>query len=105
MIKLQPANIKPLSDRVLVQRMDEEQRSAGGIVIPDTATKDKSTRGEVLAVGPGKQVDGQIVPLTVSVGDKILFGQYSGTDIKVNTGEEGKFVVMREEDVIAIIEE
>ena len=93
--------IRPLHDRVIVKRIEEERKSAGGIVIPDTAAE-KPDQGEVLAVGPGKKnEDGKLVPVDVKVGDKILFGKYSGTEVKVD-GEE--LVVMREEDVMAVIE-
>ena len=94
-------NLRPLHDRVIVKRMEEERMSAGGIVIPDSATE-KPIRGEVLAVGNGKILDnGEKRPLDISVGDKILFGKYSGTEVKVD-GEE--LLVMREEDIMAVIE-
>jgi chaperonin GroES len=93
--------LRPLHDRVIVKRMEEERTSPGGIVIPDTATE-KPIRGEVLAVGKGKILeDGKVRPLDVKVGDKILFGKYSGTEVKVD-GEE--LLVMREEDVMAVLE-
>ena len=93
--------IRPLHDRVIVKRLEEERVSAGGIVIPDTAAE-KPVQGKVVAVGKGKILeDGQVRPLDVKIGDKILFGKYSGTEVKVD-GEE--LVVMREEDVMAIIE-
>ena len=93
--------IRPLHDRVIVRRLEEERKSAGGIVIPDTA-KEKPVQGEVIAVGTGKIMeDGKVRPLDVKVGDKILFGKYSGTEVKVD-GDE--LVVMREEDVMAVIE-
>ena len=93
--------LRPLHDRVIVKRMEEERMSAGGIVIPDSATE-KPVRGEVLAVGNGKILDnGEKRPLDISVGDKILFGKYSGTEVKVD-GEE--LLVMREEDIMAVIE-
>ena len=93
--------LRPLHDRVIVKRMEEERMSAGGIVIPDSATE-KPIRGEVLAVGNGKILDnGEKRPLDISVGDKILFGKYSGTEVKVD-GEE--LLVMREEDIMAVIE-
>ena len=93
--------IRPLHDRVIVKRLDEERTSPGGIVIPDTAAE-KPVQGKIVAVGKGKILeDGQIRPLDVKVGDKILFGKYSGTEVKVD-GEE--LVVMREEDVMAVIE-
>ena len=93
--------IRPLHDRVIVKRLEEERVSAGGIVIPDTAAE-KPVQGKVVAVGKGKILeDGNVRPLDVKVGDKILFGKYSGTEVKVD-GDE--LVVMREEDVMAIIE-
>ena len=93
--------LRPLHDRVIVKRMEEERMSAGGIVIPDSATE-KPVRGEVLAVGNGKILDnGEKRALDISVGDAILFGKYSGTEVKVD-GEE--LLVMREEDIMAVIE-
>ena len=94
-------NIRPLHDRVIVKRQEEERTSPGGIVIPDSATE-KPIRGEVTAVGKGKILEGgDIRPLDVQVGDKVLFGKYSGTEVKVE-GEE--LLVMREEDIMAVIE-
>ena len=93
--------IRPLHDRVIVKRLEEERVSAGGIVIPDTAAE-KPVQGKVVAVGKGKILeDGSVRALDVKVGDKILFGKYSGTEVKVD-GDD--LVVMREEDVMAIIE-
>jgi chaperonin GroES len=93
--------IRPLHDRVMVKRLEEERTSPGGIVIPDTAAE-KPVQGKIVAVGKGKILeDGTVRPLDVKVGDKILFGKYSGTEVKVD-GEE--LVVMREEDVMAVIE-
>jgi chaperonin GroES len=93
--------IKPLYDRVVVKRLEEERKTASGIVIPDTAAE-KPDQGEVIAVGPGKPTDsGEVRPLTVKVGDKVLFGKYAGQAIKVE-GEE--LLVMREEDILGIIE-
>ena len=93
--------IRPLHDRVIVKREDEERKSPGGIVIPDTAAE-KPIRGKIVAVGKGKILeDGSVRALDVKVGDKILFGKYSGTEVKVD-GDE--LVVMREEDVMAVIE-
>ena len=93
--------IRPLHDRVMVKRIEEERTSPGGIVIPDTAAE-KPVQGKIIAVGKGKILeDGKVRPLDVKVGDKILFGKYSGTEVKVD-GEE--LVVMREEDVMAVIE-
>ena len=93
--------IRPLHDRVIVKRLEEDRTSPGGIVIPDTATE-KPIRGRILAVGKGKILEnGQVRRCDVRVGDKILFGKYSGTEVKVD-GEE--LLVMREEDVMAVIE-
>jgi chaperonin GroES len=93
--------IRPLHDRVVVRRTEEERTSPGGIVIPDSATE-KPIRGEVIAVGNGKILEnGEIRPLDVRVGDKILFGKYSGTEVKVS-GEE--LLVMREDDIMGVIE-
>jgi len=94
-------NIRPLHDRVILKRMEEETTSAGGIVIPDTAAE-KPMRGEVMAIGNGKRLDsGEVVPLDVKVGDTVLFGKYSGTEVKVN-GQD--LLVMREEDIMGVIE-
>jgi chaperonin GroES len=94
-------SIRPLHDRVLVRRVDEETMSAGGIVLPGSATE-KPTEGEVLAVGKGKILEnGDVRPMDVKVGDKIMFGQYSGTAVKVD-GEE--LLMMREEDIMGVIE-
>jgi chaperonin GroES len=94
-------NIRPLHDRVIVKRMEEERMSAGGIVIPDSATE-KPVQGEVIAVGHGKKKDnGDVIPLDVKVGDRILFGKYSGTEVKI-AGDE--LLVMREEDIMGVIE-
>jgi len=93
--------IRPLHDRVIVKRMEEERTSPGGIVIPDTATE-KPIRGKVTAVGNGKILeDGSVRALDVKVGDQVLFGKYSGTEVKVG-GDE--LVVMREDDLMAVIE-
>jgi chaperonin GroES len=93
--------IRPLHDRVIVKRLEEERVSAGGIVIPDTAAE-KPVQGKVIAVGKGKILeDGSVRALDVKVGDRILFGKYSGTEVKVD-GEE--LLVMREEDLLAVIE-
>ncbi len=94
-------NIRPLHDRVIVRRLEEERKSAGGIVIPDTA-KEKPIQGEIVAVGKGKILEnGEVRPLDVKVGDKVLFGKYAGTEVKVGAEE---LLVMREEDVVAIID-
>ncbi|MRH78263.1 co-chaperone GroES [Spiribacter sp. C176] len=94
-------NLRPLHDRVVVKRMEEERTTAGGIVIPDSATE-KPIRGEVLAVGNGKRLDsGEVRALDVKVGDKVLFGKFSGTEVKVADDE---VLVMREDDIMAVIE-
>jgi len=93
--------IRPLHDRVVVRRMEEERKSAGGIVIPDSATE-KPIQGEVIAAGKGKILEnGDVRPLDVQVGDKVLFGKYSGTEVKIG-GEE--LLVMREEDIMGVVE-
>lgn len=94
-------SIRPLHDRVVIERIEEELTSAGGIVIPDSA-KEKPMRGKVLAIGPGKMLDsGSVIPLGVKEGDQVLFGKYSGTEIKIDGKET---VVMREDDILAVIE-
>ncbi|MBB3659828.1 chaperonin GroES [Rhizobium sp. BK650] len=94
-------SFRPLHDRILVRRLDSEEKTKGGIIIPDTA-KEKPQEGEVVAVGPGARNDaGQIQALDVKVGDRILFGKWSGTEIKLN-GEE--LLIMKESDVMGIIE-
>lgn len=93
--------IKPLHDRAVIRRLEEQRTSPGGIVIPDSAAE-KPIRGEVIAIGKGKLLEnGDIRPMDVKVGDKVLFGKYAGTEIKVD-GEE--LVVMREDDIMAVIE-
>ena len=93
--------LKPLGDRVLVRRVEEEQKTAGGIIIPDTA-KEKPMQGEVLAVGPGaRDDDGNRVAMDVSEGDRILFGKWSGTEVKID-GEE--LLIMKESDIMGVLE-
>lgn len=93
--------IRPLHDRVLLKREEEERKTAGGIVIPDTATE-KPIRGEVIAVGPGKILDnGDVRALDVKKGDKVLFGKYAGTEVKLDGAD---YIVMREEDIMGVIE-
>ena len=93
--------IRPLHDRVIIKRMEEERTTSGGIVIPDSATE-KPIKGEVVAVGNGKILEnGEVRPLDLKAGDKVLFGKYSGTEVKVD-GEE--LLVMKEEEVMAVIE-
>ncbi|MES9967823.1 MAG: co-chaperone GroES, partial [Sedimenticola sp.] len=90
-------NIRPLHDRVVIRRMEEERTSAGGIVLPDSATE-KPAQGEVIAVGNGKMLNnGDVRPLDVKVGDKVLFGKYSGNEVKIGDDE---VLVMREEDIM-----
>jgi chaperonin GroES len=92
--------IRPLHDRVIVRRLEEERKSAGGIVIPDNAAE-KPDQGEVIAVGPGKKTeDGKILPVDVKVGDRVLFGKYSGTSVKI---EGDELLVMREEDIMGVV--
>ncbi len=92
--------VKPLYDRLVVKRLEEEEKTKGGIIIPDAA-KEKPQEGRVIAVGDGKVLEnGQKAPLSVKVGDKILFGKYSGTEIKIDGDEH---LIMREDDVLAII--
>ncbi len=94
--------IRPLHDRVLVKRIEEETKTKGGIIIPDTA-KEKPIKGEVIAVGEGRILDnGQKVPVSVKVGDKVIFSKYAGTEIKIE-GEE--HLIMREDDILGVIEE
>lgn len=93
--------IKPLRDRVIVRRLGEEEKTKGGIIIPDTA-KEKPQEGEVIAVGSGKILDdGRVVPLEIKKGDRILFGKYSGTEVRV---ENEEYLMMREEDILGVIE-
>ncbi|MGB9771448.1 MAG: co-chaperone GroES [Candidatus Kapaibacteriota bacterium] len=93
-------NLSPLHDRVIIKPSQPEEVTKGGIIIPDTA-KEKPMQGEVVAVGPGKTTeDGKLIPLTVKVGDKVLYGKYSGTEVEIN-GEQ--FLIMREADILAII--
>ena len=93
-------SLKPLGDRLVVERIENEtQVTAGGIIIPDTA-KEKPTQGVVVAVGPGRKIDGKVHPLDVKVGDKVLFGKWGGTDVKVD-GKE--YVILKEDDVYGIV--
>ena|SRR5258708_7700538 len=92
---------RPLQDRVVVRRVEQEEKTAGGIIIPDTA-KEKPMEGEVLAVGPGaRSEDGKIHPLDVKAGDRILFGKWSGTEVKLDSEE---LIVMKESDIMGVIE-
>lgn len=92
-------NVRPLHDRILVRRMAEEEKTAGGIIIPDTA-KEKPQRGEVVATGKGRVTeDGKTLPLEVKIGDKILFSKYSGTELKLDGSD---YLMMREEDILGV---
>ena len=93
--------VKPLHDRILIKRVEEKETVKGGIIIPDTA-KEKPQEGEVIAVGGGKKTEeGKVIPLDVKAGDRILFGKYSGTEIKI---DEEEFLIIREDEVLGIIE-
>jgi chaperonin GroES len=93
--------IRPLHDRIIVERLEEETKTAAGIIIPDSA-KEKPQQGNVIAVGKGKMTeDGKVLPLDVKVGDKVLFGKYAGSDIKID-GKE--YLMMREDDVLGVVE-
>ena len=94
------ARMRPLHDRVIVKRIEEEERTKGGIIIPDTA-KEKPQEGQVIAVGPGRREDGKVIKPDVKAGDRILFSKYSGTEVKLD-GEE--HIIMREEDILGVIE-
>ena len=94
-------NLRPLQDRIIVKRVEEETKTAGGLFIPETA-KEKPQRGEIVAVGKGKKTeDGKVLPLDVKVGDIVLFGKYAGTEVKVD-GED--YLMMREDDILAVVE-
>ncbi len=94
-------NVRPLHDRILIKRIEEKETVKGGIIIPDTA-KEKPQEGEVVAVGGGKKTEeGKVIPLDVKAGDRILFGKYSGTEIKV---EEHEYLILREDEVLGVIE-
>lgn len=91
---------RPLHDRVVVRRIEQEEKTAGGIIIPDTA-KEKPQEGEILAVGPGAREDGKLVALDVKVGDRVLFGKWSGTEVKID-GQD--LIIMKESDIMGVIE-
>lgn len=94
-------NLRPLQDRIIVKRVEEETRTAGGLFIPETA-KEKPQRGEIVAAGNGKKTeDGKVLPLDVKVGDIVLFGKYAGTEVKVD-GDD--YLMMREDDILAVVE-
>ena len=102
MSKSKSNKIRPLNDRVVVEPRELETKTAGGIVIPDTADKDKPIQGTIIAIGNGKYIDGSLVPLQVKVGDKVLFGKYAGTNVKLDDSE---YLVMREEDIMGVLED
>jgi chaperonin GroES len=95
----QNLGVRPLHDRLLVRRMAEDEKTAGGLIIPDTA-KEKPQKGEVVATGKGRLTeDGKVIPMEIKIGDKILFGKYSGTELKLESGE---FLMIREDDVLGV---
>ena len=95
-------NIKPMQDRLLVKPENEEQKTTGGIIVPDTATKEKPMRGEVIAIGPGKlSEEGVRLPMDVKVGDQVIYGKYSGTEFKL---EDDDLLIIEQSDVLAIFE-
>ncbi|MCG0274951.1 MAG: co-chaperone GroES [Thermosediminibacteraceae bacterium] len=93
-------NIKPLGDRVVIKVLEKEEKTKGGIVLPDTA-KEKPQKGEVIAVGTGEIIDGKKVPLEVKVGDKVIFSKYAGTEVKIDDEE---YLILRHSDILAILE-
>jgi chaperonin GroES len=95
-------NLRPLQDRIIVKRVEEETKTAGGIFIPETA-KEKPQQGEIVAVGNGKKTeDGKVLPLDLKAGDRVLFGKYAGTEIKLE-GQE--YLIMREDDILGVVEQ
>ncbi len=95
-------NIRPLQDRIIVERIEEETKTAGGIIIPDTVSKEKPQEGKVIAAGKGKvTAEGKVLPLDIKEGDRVLFGKYAGSEIKID-GKE--YLIMREDDVLGVIE-
>lgn len=91
--------IRPLADRVVIKRMPHEEKSKGGIIIPDSVAEEKGQSGKVVAVGPGRMIDGKSIPMTVAVNDTVLFGKYAGTDV----GSD--LIVIREEEILGILED
>lgn len=96
------AKIRPLSDRVVVEAREMETKTAAGIVIPDSADKEKPSQGVIIAVGNGKYIDGKLQPLQVQIGNKVLFGKYAGTNVKLGDRD---YLVMREEDIMGVLED
>jgi len=95
-------NIRPLQDRIIVERVEEETTTAGGIIIPDTVSKEKPQEGKIIAAGKGKVTpEGKVLPLDVKEGDRVLFGKYAGTEVKVD-GED--YMIMREDDILGVVE-
>jgi chaperonin GroES len=94
-------NVRPLQDRILVRRVEEQEKTKGGLIIPDSA-KERPLAGNVIAVGAGKREDGKVTPLDVKAGDRVLFGKYSGTEIKV---EGVDHVILREDEILGVVEE
>ncbi len=95
-------NIRPLQDRIIVERVEEETKTAGGIIIPDTVSKEKPQEGKVVAAGKGKvTAEGKVLPLDVKEGDRVLFGKYAGSEIKIDGSE---YLIMREDDILGIVE-
>jgi len=95
-------NIRPLQDRIIVERIEEETKTAGGIIIPDTVSKEKPQEGKVVAAGKGKvTAEGKVLPLDIKEGDRVLFGKYAGSEIKID-GKE--YLIMREDDVLGVVE-
>jgi chaperonin GroES len=97
----QQMKLRPLQDRILVKRIEEEEKTAGGIFIPDTA-KEKPQMGQIISVGNGKKTeDGKVIPVDVKAGDKVLFGKYAGTEVKVDGND---YLIMREDDILGVID-
>ena len=94
--------LRPLQDRIIVERIEEETTTKGGIIIPDTVSKEKPQEGKIIAVGKGKMnEDGKLIPMDVKVGDRVLFGKYSGSEVKID-GDE--YLIMREDDILGVLE-
>ncbi|MFK5926208.1 chaperonin GroES [Desulfuromusa kysingii] len=95
-------NIRPLQDRIIVERVEEETTTAGGIIIPDTVSKEKPQEGKIIAAGKGKVTpEGKVLPLDVKEGDRVLFGKYAGSEIKIDGVE---YLIMREDDILGVVE-
>ena len=95
-------NIRPLQDRIIVERVEEESKTAGGIIIPDTVSKEKPQEGKIIAAGKGKVTpEGKVLPLDVKEGDRVLFGKYAGSEVKIDGID---YLVMREDDILGVVE-